>query len=63
MKNDPLELLEELVAIPSITGDEATYTRRVAELLSADGYDVELPEVEPGRPNLVARPQQGPPSR
>ena len=61
MKNDPLELLEELVAIPSITGDEATYTRRVAELLSADGYDVELPEVEPGRPNLVARPQQGPP--
>lgn len=51
-----LDLLERLVAIPSPTGREGPYAEAVADLLRADGYDVELPEVAPGRPNLVARP-------
>lgn len=59
--SDPFDLLRELVAIPSETGDEGPYARRVAELLRAEGYAVELPEPVPGRPNLVARPAEGPP--
>ena len=58
---DPFDLLSELVAIPSETGQEGPYTLRVAELLREAGYTVELPEVAPGRSNLVARPADGPP--
>lgn len=57
--SDPLELLQRLVDVPSPTGSEGPYARVVAELLEADGYAVELPEVAPGRPNLVARPRTG----
>ncbi|MGE0712458.1 MAG: M20/M25/M40 family metallo-hydrolase [Planctomycetota bacterium] len=57
---DHFELLEELVAIPSPSGEEGAYAERVGELLRAEGYAVELPEVAPGRPNLVARPATGP---
>lgn len=59
--SDSFDLLSELVAIPSETGDEGPYTHRVAELLRAEGYTVDLPEVVPGRPNLIARPALGPP--
>lgn len=59
-ETDPFTLLSELVAIPSLTGAEGPYAERVAELLRAEGYEVELPEVLPGRPNLVARPAGGP---
>jgi acetylornithine deacetylase len=55
------ELLEELVAIPAPSGAEGPYTQHVARLLEAEGYTVELPEVAPDRPNLVARPAEGPP--
>lgn len=51
-----LDQLEALVAIPSPTGEERAYTEAVADLLRGDGYDVDLPEAAPGRPNLVARP-------
>jgi len=57
--NDPFDLLERLVAIPSLTGEEGPYARAVAALLREDGYRVDLPEVAPGRPNLVALPAEG----
>jgi acetylornithine deacetylase len=54
--SDPFELLARWVDIPSITGDEGAYAGAVAEVLAAEGLAVELQEVAPGRPNLVARP-------
>jgi len=57
-------LLAELVAIPSVSpeGDsggtvpgEAAIAAYVADLLRAIGADVEIREVEPGRPNVVGR--------
>ena len=56
MPQDPFELLERLVAIPSTTGSEGPYAQAVATVLRAEGLEVELPEVAPGRPNLIARP-------
>jgi acetylornithine deacetylase/succinyl-diaminopimelate desuccinylase-like protein len=62
---DPLKLLAELIALPSVNpafgtpADGRTGERRVAEFLLAvaaqSGLDVELREVAPGRPNLFAR--------
>lgn len=54
---DPFDLLERLVAIPSPSGHEGAYADEVAQLLAADGYDVETHEVAAGRPNLLARPR------
>jgi acetylornithine deacetylase len=47
-------LLQELVGIPSESGDEAAIALFLEELLSGQGFDVELQEVEPGRNNLIA---------
>lgn len=54
MASPLFDLLERLVAISSISGDEGPYARALAELLEAEGYVVELQEVAPGRPNLLA---------
>ena len=59
---DPVALAQLLVAIPSVnpalspsgTG-EATVAAVCAELLEGWGFDVEMPEAAPGRPNVVAR--------
>lgn len=59
-RTDPFQRLERWVAIASPTGDEGPYARAVADVLRAEGYRVELPEVAPGRPNLVALPPDGP---
>src|SRR5438128_1544768 len=48
-------LLEELVAIPSVTGDEARVMDFLAARLRQGGLTVETPEVSPGRHNLFAR--------
>lgn len=48
-------LLEELVAIPSVTGDEARVVDFLAARLRQGGLTVETPEVSPGRRNLFAR--------
>ncbi len=61
--SDLLDLLERLVAVPSPSGEEGPYTEMVADLLAADGYAVDLPEVAPGRPNLIARPADTPAPR
>ena len=52
-----LDLLTRLVATPSQCGidDEQAIAELIAEELSAAGVDVELREVAPGRPNVVAR--------
>jgi acetylornithine deacetylase len=47
-------LLEELVAIPSVTGDEARVMDFLAARLRRGGLAVEMPEVSPGRHNLFA---------
>src|SRR5438270_493499 len=52
-------VLESLVHIPSVTGDERRLAERVAEWCQAAGLDTELREVEPGRPNVVARLRTG----
>ena len=53
-------LLEELVAIPSVTGDEARLMDFLAARLRQSGLAVETSEVSPGRHNLFAR-SGGPP--
>lgn len=57
MSDDPLDLLARLVAIPSPTGHEGAYAAAAAELLGAEGFEVETLEVTPGRPNVLARPR------
>ncbi len=59
MNADPFDLLERLVAIPSVTGSEGPYTRVLRDLLQSRGYSVDLPEVAPDRPNLIAHPEGG----
>jgi len=57
---DVFHLLERFLAIDSTTGREGAYAEAIAEVLRARGYAVDLPEVAPGRPNVVARPEGGP---
>jgi acetylornithine deacetylase/succinyl-diaminopimelate desuccinylase family protein len=48
-------ILEELVRIPSATGNESAVAQAFARLCKAAGLEVELQDVEPGRPNVIAR--------
>jgi acetylornithine deacetylase len=43
------------IAIPSVTGSEASYADALSRHLAALGFDVERQEVEAGRCNLLAR--------
>ena len=66
-----VELLEELVAIPSVNPSfhtpneddkifgEYQYAKRLREILSDAGCEVWLEEVLPGRPNIMARLSNG----
>ncbi len=59
---DTRGLLEALVSIPSVTGEEGRIASFLAEFLGDAGVRVEVREVEPGRSNLLARvPGEGPP--
>ncbi len=59
---DPGGILEALVSIPSVTGEEESVAQYIAGLLDGEGVSVEVMEVEPGRPNLLARvPGEGEP--
>lgn len=51
---DPLALAAELVAIPSVTRDEAKVVDFVARLLVGQGWNVTVQEVTPGRGNVWA---------
>jgi acetylornithine deacetylase/succinyl-diaminopimelate desuccinylase-like protein len=64
MPASPVELLRELIRIPSVNpdGDPGTDLTGEAELatwlaawLEARGFTVTLEEIKPGRPNLIAR--------
>lgn len=48
------ELLERMVRIPSVTGNEGELARALAGWCESAGLDVELDEVQPGRPNVLA---------
>lgn len=59
---DPVALTRALVATPSVNpalepggSGEAAAARLAADWLEAWGFSVEMPEVAPGRPNVVAR--------
>jgi succinyl-diaminopimelate desuccinylase len=55
-----VELTRELVRIPSVVrpgepgGNESAVARRVEEFLRKEGFALEVHEVAPGRPNVVA---------
>lgn len=53
---DAVTLCRELVAIPSISGDgaEIEVVAHLRELMARAGADVEVHELRPGRPNLLA---------
>ena len=59
-----VELLQSLVQIPSVNPDgnpgvspngETNVALAIRDFLSPLGFDIRLEEVEPGRPNLIAR--------
>lgn len=49
-----VKLTEEMIDIPSVTGDEEALTLYVKEKLDSYGFETELQYVESGRPNLYA---------
>src|SRR6266581_6392264 len=48
-------ILERLVRIPSQTGSEQAAAHAFADRCEAAGLEVDMQEVEPGRPNVIAR--------
>ncbi len=52
--SDVVELASRLVAIPSVNGQEGALAAFLAEWLERAGLQVELEEVAPGRPNVLA---------
>lgn len=50
-----LELLERMVAVPSVEGREAGMTTLLANYMRGLGMEVELQEVEPERLNVIAK--------
>lgn len=49
------ELTRKLISIPSISGDEKAVAEFIADYLSAAGFEVEIQEAAPRRPNVYAR--------
>ena len=49
------ELTRELISIPSISGDEKQVVEFLADYLERAGFEVELQDAAPGRPNVYAR--------
>ncbi|HEY6874730.1 MAG TPA: M20 family metallopeptidase [Candidatus Dormibacteraeota bacterium] len=48
-------ILERLVRIPSVTGEEAAAAAAFADMCREAGLDVELQQAAPNRPNVIAR--------
>src|ERR1700693_1359575 len=55
MPGSAQSILEQLVRIPSPTGDEQAVAQAFALLCKTAGLEVEIQDVEPGRPNVIAR--------
>ncbi|MBD1586010.1 M20 family metallopeptidase [Pseudomonas typographi] len=53
-RDELIDIVSELVAIPSFKGEETPLALHVAAWCKARGYDVELDEVEPGRMQVIA---------
>lgn len=53
--NYTLRLLEDMIRIPSVVGQEGELAEYLREELGSLGLETELDEVEPGRPNAYAR--------
>ena len=49
-----MDLLEELVSIPSQTGEERRIAERLEELLAQRGFSTRRLEIAPGRFNVLA---------
>jgi len=54
MERRLIETLEELVEIPSPTGQEGVFQRHLCARLESLGFTCSLQEISPGRPNLIA---------
>jgi acetylornithine deacetylase/succinyl-diaminopimelate desuccinylase family protein len=50
-----LKVLKEMISIPSVVGQEGALAEYLYGELEALGFECELHEVEPGRPNVYAR--------
>jgi succinyl-diaminopimelate desuccinylase len=48
-------ILDRMVRLPSVTGDEGALAGTLAAWCGEAGMEVEFQEVSPGRPNLIAR--------
>ena len=53
--DEVVELDRQILRIPSFRGQERQLADFLANHLSDLGLEVEQPEVEPGRPNVIAR--------
>jgi succinyl-diaminopimelate desuccinylase len=61
LQNDIVETLCSMVRLPSITGNEVAMGRFVAEFCRSAGFEVQIVEAVPGRPNVIARYDTGRP--
>ena len=50
-----VEVLKDMIRIPSVVGDEGALAEYIHTQLSAMGLDCELHEIEPGRSNVYAK--------
>jgi succinyl-diaminopimelate desuccinylase len=55
MEFEAVELLQSLVRFPSVTGAEAEVGAFIAEYCRRLGFDTQVIEAEPGRPNVIAK--------
>ena len=55
MPNSAQSILAQLVRIPSATGHEQAVAQAFAGRCEEAGLELEMQEVEPGRPNVIAR--------
>ena len=58
-----LHVLKEMIRIPSVVGQERMLAEYLYAELQALGWECELREVEPGRPNVYARLAGGAPGQ
>src|SRR5262249_11376342 len=52
---DVFELTRRLISIPWVSGDERNVAEFIADLLSSSGFEVQLQDALPGRPNVYAQ--------
>ncbi|TRO46435.1 M20 family peptidase, partial [Candidatus Bathyarchaeota archaeon] len=53
--SDTIRLLEEMIRINSVVGQEGELAEHIHAELDSLGFECEMDEVEPGRPNVYAR--------